>query len=288
MNASVGSLVILFVLLFLLIASGCFFIVQESRYALVVQFGKVVRVIDRSGFFLKVPVIDRVIYFNSKILDLSAESKEVIASDQKRLVVDSYAKYRITDPFLFYKSVGSERRLAERVGAIIESSMREKIGSVTLIDLLNDSRTRVMKAIYESVKSAVSDFGIQMVDVRIKKADLPEQNSEAVFKRMETDRHKEAQEIRAEGEESAAKIRADADRKASVMVSEAKMKSEVIVGEAEAKASAMYNEVFVIDPDFFNFYRSLEAYKNSITGSKTKFVLSPRSDFLQIFNNGVN
>ncbi|WP_249548800.1 protease modulator HflC [Anaplasma phagocytophilum] len=267
------------------IVSGSVFVVDEAHQAIVVQFGRVSKSVQNSGLFFKAPIISKVIYFDKRIIEIRSDSCEVIAADQKRFVVDFYAKYRIADPVKFYRTVRGEIGLENRLGSIIESNLRERVGRVALINFLNEARSGVMTQILEGVSSESEKFGIEMVDVRIKRADLPEENSAAIFRRMQTDREKEAREIRAEGEEISQKIRSDADLQRRVIVASAMNEAQVIRGEGDAEASRIYNDALAVDPDFFNFYHTLKAYRQVFAGkNSTKIVLSPNNDFIGLFN----
>ena len=269
----------------LVLLLGSVFVVDESQQALVVQFGQVKRSVQESGLFFKTPLISKVLYFDKRIIEIKSDACEVIAADQKRFVVDFYAKYRITDPVRFYRTVRGEVGLENRLGSIIESHLRERIGSVALINFLNEARAEVMLRIQDGVSAESEKFGIHMVDVRIKRSDLPEENSAAIFRRMQTDREKEAREIRAEGEELSQKIRSDADLQRRVILANAMNEAQVIRGSGDAEASQIYNEALKVDPDFFNFYRTLKAYKKVFSDGSTKVVLSPNNDFLGLFNS---
>ncbi|QJC27890.1 modulator of FtsH protease HflC [Anaplasma platys] len=263
---------------------GSAFVVDEARQAIVVQFGRVTRSIGESGLYFKAPFISRVIYFDRRVIEIRSDSCEVIASDQKRFVVDFYAKYRIADPVKFYQTVRGEIGLENRLGSIIEANLRERVGRVALINFLNEERGDVMLRIQEGVSAEAAKFGVEMVDVRIKRADLPEENSAAIFRRMQTDREKEAREIRAEGEEMSQKIRSDADLQKRVILASAVNAAQVIRGEGDAEAAQIYNDALAVDPNFFKFYRTLRAYRNVFDKDGTKVILSPNNDFISLFN----
>ncbi|CAI28294.1 Hflc protein [Ehrlichia ruminantium] len=260
------------------------FIIDESHQSIVLQFGRVVRQINTSGLYFKIPVIQKVVYFDKRIIDISPDSREVIAADQKRFIVDSYAKYKIVDPIKFYQTVRNEIGLQNRLSSIIESNIREKIGTVSLINFLNGARSEVMTVIQEGVSKESEKFGIEMIDVRIRRADLPEENSTAIFRRMQTDREKEAKEIRAEGEEASQRIKSDADLQTRIIIANAIKEAQIIRGTGEAKASKIYNDALKNDPDFFSFYRTMQAYKQAFNKKNTKIILSPNNDFINFFN----
>ncbi|QXK91645.1 protease modulator HflC [Neoehrlichia mikurensis] len=260
------------------------FIVNEAQQAIVLQFGKIVQKIHNSGLYVKIPIIDKVIYIDNRVIDIRSNSCEVIAADQKRFIVDFYAKYKIIDPVKFYQTVRTEIGLENRLSSIIEANLREKVGSVALINFLNEARSDVMSLIQQGVSKESQKFGIEMIDVRIKRADLPEENSSAIFRRMQTDREKEAKEIRAEGEEISQKIKSDAELQKRIVIANAIKEAQIIRGEGEAKASKIYNNALKADPEFFSFYRTMQAYKKTFSNDKTKFILSPNNDFMGPFN----
>lgn len=273
------------------------FIVRQTEQAIVLEFGKPVNVINEhevgedgkpvnaAGLYWKIPVVQTVEFYDKRILDLEAEPLEVIASDQKRLVVDAFARFRITNPLLFYQTVRDERIARQRLSNIIESSLRNALGGATFVEVVRDKREDLMLAILKRVNGEAKDFGIEVVDVRIKRADLPEANSEAVYRRMQTERQREATEIRSEGNAAANRIRATADREATVILAEATKKAEVIRGEGDAERNQIFAEAFGKDKDFFAFYRSMQAYETGISANDTRLLLSPTSEFFRYFNN---
>ncbi|RZB12676.1 protease modulator HflC [Ehrlichia minasensis] len=266
------------------ISLNSIFIVDEAHQSIVLQFGRVVKQIHDSGLYFKLPFIQKVVYVDKRIIDISSDSREVIAADQKRFIVDSYAKYRIVDPVKFYQTVRTETGLKNRLSSIIESNIREKIGNVSLINFLNEARSEVMIIIQEGVSKESEKFGIEMIDVRIKRADLPEENSTAIFRRMQTDREKEAKEIRAEGEEASQRIKSDADLQTRIIIADAIKEAQIIRGNGEAKASKIYNDALKVDPNFFTFYRTMQAYRHAFNGKNTRIILSPNNDFINLFN----
>ena len=263
------------------------FTVKEGYQGILLQFGEVIS--EKSiqpGLHFKVPFIQKVVAIDKRVLNLSSESREVIALDQKRLIVNYYTKYRIVDPVKFYKSVKNEFVLQNRLRPIIESQMREQIGSNTLISLLRDARSSIMEKIRLGAGRSAYDLGVEIVDVRIKKTDLPEENSAAIFRRMQTDREKEAKEIRATGIEESHIIRSFADKESKIILAEAYRKSQILKGEGDAKAAQVLNTSFSLDEKFFEFYRSLQSYIYSLADGKTKFLLTSDNEFLDIFVNG--
>ncbi|MCB1520705.1 MAG: protease modulator HflC [Hyphomicrobiaceae bacterium] len=261
------------------------FIVRQTEQAIVLQFGKPKETITKPGLHWKIPFVETVDYFDKRILDLDMPSQEVIASDQKRLVVDAFARFRIIDALEFFKSVRDEGIARQRLGNILESSMRGTLGSSTFQDVVRDKREQMMHQIRDQVNAQAKSFGIEVIDVRIKRTDLPEANSEAIYRRMQTERQREAAEFRAEGAASANRIRATADREATVTKAEATKKAEQIRGEGDAERNRVFAEAFGRDPDFFGFYRSMRAYEQGLRGSETRMVITPNSDFFKYFNS---
>lgn len=280
-----GIISLLVLLVALVIAYGSVFTVGQTEQALVVRFGKPLRVITEPGLNFKTPMIDTVIDLDKRILDLENPSQEVIAADQKRLVVDAFARYRITNPLRFYQSIGTIEAANVQLTTMFDASLRQVLGEVNLIQVVRDEREALMGRIRDQLGREARAYGIQVVDVRIRRADLPEQNSEAVYRRMQSERQREAAEFRAEGSQKAQAIRAEADRKATVIVAEAKSKGEQIRGEGDAEASRLYAEAYNKDPNFFAFYRSMRAYEDGLKGTNTRFLLQPDSDFFRFFGN---
>jgi membrane protease subunit HflC len=249
---------------FLFLLLICFFSVfqvSEFESAFVIRFGRIIKTINMAGLHLKMPFIDDVASFDKRILQTYLPDKEVIALDQKRLVVDVYAKYKIKDVRKFYESVRSEQNANIKISSMLDSAMRQVIATYPLTSLLTNDRVEIMNKIQEVMSVQGANFGIEVVDVRIIKADLPSENSEAIFKRMNTDRQKEAKSLRSSGVEEATGIRANADRQSIQIKSEANMNANIVKGEADAKAMKIYANAFSKDGDFYNFWRTLEAYK---------------------------
>jgi membrane protease subunit HflC len=261
------------------------FIVHQNEQALVLEFGKPKRVIDEPGLHWKIPVVESVDYFDKRILDLDTQPQEVTASDQKRIVVDAFARYRIVDPLRFYQAVRDERMVRSRLGPILESSIRRVLGSSTFQDVVRDRREDLMKLIAGQVNAEGKEFGLEVVDVRIKRADLPEQNSKNIYDRMRAERQREAAEFRAEGSAAANRIRATADREATVIKAEATKKGELKRGEGDAERNKVFADAFGRDPDFFAFYRSMQAYEAGFKAGDTRMLLSPDSEFFRYFNS---
>lgn len=260
------------------------FIVEQRQQALVLQFGEVTRVIKEPGLKFKVPFIQKVSLFDNRVLNLSADEKEVIAKDQKRLIVTSFAKYRITNPLKFYQTVRDEAGVRSRLNSILDSSLRQILGEVPLATLLTGERSVIMKNIQQLVNTQSADFGIDVIDVRIMRADLPKENSEAIYRRMQTEREKEAKQFRAEGAEVAQQIKSRADKEAKILLAESQLKAQVTRGEGDGISSKIFADAFNQDPEFFNFYRSMQAYRTTLKKGDTTMVLSPDSEFLRFFN----
>jgi len=268
-----------------IIGYGSVFTVQETEQALVLMLGEPRRVVREPGLHFKAPLVENVEYMEDRILDFDAPKEEIIASDKKRLVVDTYARYRIADALRFYQTVNNEVMARQRLSVIINSSVRRVLARVELQSVLSGERRGLMQAIREAVNSESTKIGLEIIDVRIKRADLPEENSQAIFRRMEAERHRDAKEARARGAEEAQKIRADADRQKVVLLADARKKAQILRGEGDATRNKIYAEAFQSDPEFFRFYRSMEAYKKSMRGDDTTLVLSPDSEFFRYFGD---
>jgi modulator of FtsH protease HflC len=261
------------------------FIVHQNEQVLVLEFGKPTRVIQQPGLHWKIPFVETVDYFDKRILDMDSQPQEVTASDQKRLVVDAFTRYRIVDPLKFYQTVRDERMVRSRLGPIVESSLRRVLGSSTFQELVRDKREDLMKRIAKLVNDEGKEFGLEVVDVRIKRADLPEQNSKSVYDRMRAERQREAAEFRAQGAAEANRIKATADREATIINAEATRKGEVMRGEGDAERNKVFADAFGRDPDFFGFYRSMQAYETGMKSGDTRMLLSPDSEFFRYFNS---
>ncbi|MET0409609.1 MAG: protease modulator HflC [Hyphomicrobium sp.] len=261
------------------------FIVHQNEQALVLRFGKAQPAITTPGLKWKMPFVDTVEKFDKRILDLDTTEQEVTASDQQRLIVDAYARYRIIDLLKFYQNVRYEDRVREVVGPLIESEIRRVLGSATLQEVVKDKRESLMKQIAAQVNSEGRDYGLEVVDVRIKRADLPQENLVKVYDRMRADRVREATELRAQGEAESNRVRANADKSVTIIKATATQSSDEIRGEGEAKRSAIFAEAFGQDPDFFRFYRSMQAYTAALKPEDTRMLLSPKSEFFRYFED---
>ena len=264
---------------------GSVFIVKETEQVLVLQFGDPVQQITSPGLHFKIPLIQNLKVFDNRILNVDPPSEEVLLSDQKRLVVDTFARYRISDMLKYYQTLGTENAAVQRLYNIITSTMRSELGKAPLPDILSDKRKGLMRSIQETVNNETSRFGIEIVDVRIVRADLPEEVTQATYDRMRSEREREAREARGEGEELSLQIRSRADKDRTVLLSEAERDAEIARGEGDEEAISIYAEAFNRDPRFYAFYRSMEAYKKSLANKDKTLVLSPDSDFFRYLEN---
>ena len=259
------------------------FTVNEIQQGIILQFGDPKRVIQKAGLNFKIPFVQNVVLLDKRILNLDTPSEEIIASDQKRLIVDAFARFKIKDPLKFYISVGNERVARSRLSTIINSRIRGVLGNEELATLVSKERGRLMDKITQDVNAEASKLGIEIIDVRIKRADLPQQNSEAVYRRMQTERLREAKEFRAEGAEIAQTVRSTADKEVTIILAEANKKSEILKGEGDGKRNKIFADAFGKDPNFFSFYRAMQSYEKSLIGGKTSLILSPDSEFFRFF-----
>ena len=277
-----GALAVIAVIL-LIVGYSSLFQVYQTRQALVVRLGDPIRVVTQPGLHAKVPLVDTVIYIDKRILDLENSSQEVIAADQKQLIVDAFARYRVKDPLRFYQTVGTVEGANSRLAPFLNSALRAALGEATLTQVVREQREQLMARVREQLDREAQQFGVEVVDVRIRRADLPEQNSNAVYTRMKTEREREAQEFRSQGTQKAQEIRARADRDATVIVAEATSKAEQTRGEGDAERNRIFADAFNRDPDFFAFYRSMQAYETGLRANDTRMVIKPDSDFFRYF-----
>ena len=261
------------------------FIVKEVNQAIVLQFGDPKRIILKPGLNFKIPFIQNVVFLDKRVLNLDTPPEEVIASDQKRLIVDAFARFQIIDPLKFYISVGNERVARSRLATIINSRIRNVLGQQKLQTLLSEDRSKKMALIQQGVNNEAENFGIKIVDVRIKRADLPQANSDAIFRRMQTEREREAKEFRAKGAEMAVTITSTADKEVTVILAEAEKKSEIMKGEGDGLKNKIFAEAYGQDAEFFGFYRAMQAYQKALIGGETSMILSPDSEFFKFFGN---
>jgi len=275
-----GILVLIGVVAFLSVI-----IVKEVNQAIILQFGDPKRIIMKPGLNFKIPFIQNVVYLDKRILNLDTPPEEVIASDQKRLIVDAFARFQIVDPLKFYISVGDERVARSRLSTIINSRIRNVLGQEELQTLLSKDRSKQMELIKEGVNTEAQNFGINIVDVRIKRADLPTANSDAIYRRMQTEREREAKEFRAKGAEMAVTITSTADKEVTVILADAEKQSEIMKGEGDGERNKIFADAFGQDPEFFSFYRSMQSYGKAFTAGETSMILSPDSEFFKFFGN---
>ena len=286
MNKSTsGITAVVLVLVLGVVGFASVFTVQQTESALVLQLGEPKRVLTVPGLHFKIPVIQNVIKIDNRILHLDAAPAEVIASDQKRLVADAYLRYRITDPLLFFQAVTTEAEANLRLQSLLESALRETLGTQPLNAIISGQRLALMEDVSEVTNGQAAGLGITVVDVRIKRADLPEENSQAVYQRMRTGREQEARQIRAEGAEAALITRAGADREVTVILANANRDSQILRGQGDARAIELFADAFGKDLEFFSFYRSMQAYRTALGDNDTTMVLSPDSDFFQYFRS---
>ncbi|MEJ0077784.1 MAG: protease modulator HflC [Alphaproteobacteria bacterium] len=278
-----GGVLLVLAVIAAIVGYSSLFTVYQTRLALVVRLGQPVRVVTEPGLNWKYPLIDTVIYVDKRILDLENPAQEVIASDQKRLVVDAFARYKIKDALLFYQSVGSVEGANSRLSTLLNAALRRVLGESTLTHVVRDDRATLMARVREQLDREAAAFGITVVDVRIRRADLPEQNSQAVYQRMQTERQREAAEFRANGSQRKQEIQARADRDVTVLLADAQSKGEQTRGEGDAERNRIFAEAFQRDPDFFAFYRSMQAYETGLRANDTRLVIKPDSDFFRYF-----
>jgi len=286
MKNGIAGIVSLFILLVAIIVGySSVFTVSQTEQVLLVRLGEPVRVVTEPGLNFKVPFIDTVISIDKRILDLENPAQEVIASDQKRLVVDAFARYRIKDALRFYQTLGSIQAANIQLTTLLNASLRRVLGEVTFINVVRDERDVLMNRIQKQLDRETASYGIAVIDVRIRRADLPEQNSQAVYQRMQTERQREAAEFRAQGGQKAQEIRSRADREATVIIADANSQAEQVRGEGDGERNRLFAEAYGKDADFFAFYRSMSAYEASMKGSDTRFLLRPDSEFFRYFAN---
>jgi len=283
MNRGILIGLVVVVVALVVVGLSATFTVHQAAQALVLQFGEPRRVVTEPGLHFKIPFIQNVTLFDRRVLDYDVPKEEVIASDQKRLVVDSFARYKITDPLRFFQAVGNEAVVRTRLASIINGSVRRALGNVPLAQIVSGERAMLMTQIRDMVNVETKSFGIDVIDVRIKRTDLPEENSQAIYRRMQTERDREAKELRAQGAEEGQKIRAKADRDKIVLLAEARKTGQIARGEGDAKAVRIFADAFGRDISFFEFYRSMQAYRQALNADDTTLVISPDSEFFRFF-----
>lgn len=284
MNRAILAVLGIIAAIVLFVGVSAFFTVHQAQQALVLQFGEPRRVIQEAGLHLKRPLVENVIVFDKRLLDFDADAQEVIMLDQRRLVVDAFARYRIVDPLLFYQTVGTEAAMRARLSAIVNASLRNVLGSVPFSAVLSNRRSELMRQISDLVVAEAKAFGVNVQDVRIMRADLHPDNSPAIYARMQTEREREARQERAQGAETAQRIRAEAERDRTVIIAEAQRQAQVLRGQGDADATAIFAEAFNRDPQFYSFYRSLQAYRQAIAEGTT-LVMTPEAEFFRFFRD---
>ena len=263
------------------------YIVYQPEQAIVLQFGEPVRVVKDAGLKFKVPFVQNVVFYDSRLLNLDPPAQEVVLNDKKRLDVDSFTRYKIIDPLKFYKTVRTENQARGKLAEIVNSSLRKVLGRVTLTELLSEKRTKIMADISTTVKKDAEAIGVSVADVRIRRADLPIEVMQAINDRMKTERQRDAKEFRAKGQQQAQNIRATADKEATIIVAEAEKNAQITRGEGDMEAVRLWNKTVGQDVEFYDFYRSLDAYRKSLSDDETSLVLSPDSEFFKFFNNSM-
>ncbi|MGC8534218.1 MAG: protease modulator HflC [Rhizomicrobium sp.] len=285
MNRNVPIVFGVVVAVLAIIGLSSVFTVNMTEQVLVLQFGKPIRVVATPGLHTKLPFVQEVVYLPKQLLALNAPSEEVIAADKKRMVVDAFARYRVTNPLLFYQSLTNEQTAAVRLTPLLSSNVRRVLGSKDLSVVLSAQRAALMQDITRNMNTDAAGFGVRVVDVRIRKADLPEQNSEAIYKRMQTERERQAAHFRAEGQETEQRIKARADREVTVILAEARREADILRGQGDAEKTKILGAAYGQDPKFFAFYRSLRAYRRAFAHGSTRLILSPSSPFFRYFEH---
>jgi modulator of FtsH protease HflC len=281
---AVGFVLAAVAIVAIIIIHGAFFTVDPTEQALVLRFGEPVRdLIHSPGLYAKWPFVDSAIFIDKRILDLDAPKQEVLVSDNQRLEVDAFVRYRIADPLKFYQSVGSLQGANAQLGGMLNSGLRRTLGEATIAAIVKDKRDALMGEIRDQLKAAAGRFGIDIVDVRIRRANLPPENSEAVFHRMQTERQQRAATFRGQGSQQSQQIKAEADRKVTVTIAQAQQESEQLRGQGDAERNRIFAESYSKDPEFFAFYRSMQAYEAGLKAGESRIVLSPKSDFFRYF-----
>jgi modulator of FtsH protease HflC len=282
-RAIIAGLVILVLAVFL--GNATLFTVGQTEQVLITQFGQPIRVISDPGLHAKVPFVQTVIYFDRRLLDYAAPAEEVILNDQRRLIVDSFTRFHITDPLQYYQAVGAqEDAIRARLNSVVTSSLRRVLGNESLLGVLSADRERIMSLIREQVNGEMRSFGVAIEDVRIRRADLPEENTQAILNRMKSERQRIASQARAEGAEASARIKADAERDRTVLLAEARATADKLRGEGEHTAIATYADAYQRDPQFFSIWRTLQAYRDGLTGGQSRMVVSTDDDFFKLLH----
>ena len=283
MNDKSKVFLIVLAAIVLLIASNTFYVVSQTEQAIVLQFGEPVREVKDPGLKMKTPFIQNVILYDKRLLNLDPPAQEVVLNDKKRLDVDSFTRYQIVDPLKFYQTVRTEEQARSRLEEIVNSSLRKILGRITLQELLSQQRNQIMKDISSAVKVDAAQIGVSVADVRIRRADLPIEVLQAINARMESEREREAKEFRGQGQQISQQIRAQAEKERTIIVADAEKKAQIIRGNGDKEAIEIWNKAAGVDPKFYAYYRSLEAYRKSMSNGDTSMVLAPNSEFFEYF-----
>ena len=284
MNKKITIFLAVLIFFSIIIYNSLFFVEQRVQ-TLVLQFGEPVRVIREPGLNFKMPLAQNIVRFDKRILLFDNQAEEIIAADKKRLIVDAFVRYKIVDPLKFFQTVRYEAALNNRLGSVVNNSLRAVLGRVPLKAVISDKRELLMQEVSGLVAQRAGQFGISIEEVRIKKADLPSENSEAIYRRMQTERQQEAAQIRAIGEEKSRVIKAEAEKNKTVLLAEAERDGEILRGEGDAEKNKILGKAFSKDPNFFAFYRAMQAYSRALTEGDTTMVLSPKGDFFEYFGD---
>lgn len=285
MKRGLGVFAVILLIAAAVIGYSSIFTVHQAEQALRLQFGKVIDTVTEPGLHFKIPFVQNVVFFDKRVLEYDGPPQEVPTLDQKQLVVDAFARYRIVDPLKFYQTATNEQGMGQRLRSVIDANLRQVLSNVPMLTILTDKRADLMKQIARNVGEESERFGVEVLDVRLKRIDLPEENSQAIYRRMETQRKQEAVAIRAEGERERKQIMAEADKQSRIIVAQANRKSEILRGEGEGQAQEIYNRAYGQDPEFFDFFVSMRAYREGLGGGKTRYVGPPDGDFFRFFGS---
>jgi modulator of FtsH protease HflC len=279
------SFIIALVVVLVIVADSALFTVDQTEQVLITQFGQPIRVITQPGLHAKTPMVQTVISFDRRLLDYDLPPEEVILGDQRRLIVDGFVRFRITNPLQYYQAVGpTEDGIRGRLNSVVPASMRRVLGNEQLLNVLSSARGRIMGQIRDQVNAEMRGFGVSIEDVRIRRADLPPENTQAILSRMQSERQRVAAQLRAEGAEAAARIRADAERERTVILANARATADNLRGQGEGQAIALYADAFQRDPYFFGVWRSLQAYRDAFASGASRLVLAPGDGFLKLLH----
>ena len=287
MNKNIKAYLLIVLVVAAVVLSGSLYIVNQTEQAIVLQFGEPVRLVKDAGLKIKLPLIQNVVYYDTRLLNLDPPAQEIVLNDKKRLDVDSFTRYRIVDPLKFYQTVRTETQARSKLEEIVNSSVRKVVGRVTLQELLSKERAQIMADISNAVKNDAEQIGVSVAEVRIRRADLPIEVLQAINDRMKAERDRDAKEFRAQGQQEAQQIRSKADKERTIIIAEAEKQAQIIRGEGDREATAIWNKAAAADPQFYAYYRSLEAYRASLGNAKNSFVLSPESDFFRYFKGSL-